>query len=112
MFPTLYQVHTRVLLTELSVSLNRPATLDDIGDEVLDDLAQHGFNWLWLLGIWQTGDAGRECSRTSADWRAGFLEDLPDVTDFDVCGSPFAVQSYTPHVAFGGARRWLAFAND
>lgn len=109
MFPTLYQVHTRVFLTELSKTLNRPATLDDVSDELLDDFAQQGFDWLWLLGIWQTGPAGREVSRTSADWRSGFVEDLPDVTDFDVCGSPFAIQSYTPHTAFGGAEALARF---
>ena len=52
MFPTLYQVHTRVFLTELSKTLNRPATLDDVSDELLDDFAQQGFDLLLLLGIW------------------------------------------------------------
>src|SRR5204863_234090 len=35
-YPALYQVNTRVWLTELSRSLGRRATLDDIGDAELD----------------------------------------------------------------------------
>lgn len=109
MFPTLHQIHTRVLLTELGETLQRRATLNDVPDELLDELAQQGVNWLWLLGVWQTGPAGQEKSRTSADWRAGFLEDLPDYTDLDICGSPFAICNYTPHVDFGGAAALARF---
>ena len=37
--PSLYQINTRVWLTELSRALGRPATLDDIPDAELDRLA-------------------------------------------------------------------------
>ena len=39
-YPTLYQINTRVWLTELSGTLGRPATLDDIPDVELDRLKQ------------------------------------------------------------------------
>jgi hypothetical protein len=65
--PSLYQVNTRVLLTELSGSLGRPATLHDIPDRELDLWAASGFAWVWLLSVWQTGPAGREISRRSRD---------------------------------------------
>ena len=42
-------------LTELSRRLGRRVTLDDIPDAELDRLAQMGFDWLWLLSVWQTG---------------------------------------------------------
>jgi hypothetical protein len=45
--PSLYQINTRVWLTELSQSLGRPATLDDIPDAELDHLAKMGFDWIW-----------------------------------------------------------------
>ena len=37
-YPSLYQVNTRVWLTELSQKLGRAATLDDIPDAELDRL--------------------------------------------------------------------------
>ncbi len=43
--PLLYQLNTRVLLTELSQRLGRRATLDDVPDERLDALASAGFDW-------------------------------------------------------------------
>ena len=52
--PLLYQINTRVWLTELSTSLGRPATLDDIPDAELDRLAKMGFDWVWFLSVWQT----------------------------------------------------------
>ena len=41
--PLLYQLNTRVRLTELSRALGRPATLDDLGDAELDRWAALGF---------------------------------------------------------------------
>ena len=57
---------------------------------------------MWLLGIWQTGDAGREISRGHADWLAEYRALLPDFAPTDVCGSPFAVRDYVVHRDFGG----------
>ena len=42
-YPSLYQINTRVWLTELSRALGRRATLDDIPDAELDRLAETGF---------------------------------------------------------------------
>jgi len=56
-YPTLYQINTRVWLTTLGRSLGRRATLDDIVDAELDKLAGRGFEWIWLLSVWQTGTA-------------------------------------------------------
>ena len=58
-FPSLYQINTRVWLTELSRALGRPATLDDIPDAELDRLAEMGFDWIWFLSVWQTGPAAQ-----------------------------------------------------
>ena len=100
--PSLYQINTRVLLTALSRALNRPATLDDVPDQDLDRLAEDGFDWVWFLGVWQTGAAGRKVSLENLEWRREFRELLPDFSDEDVCGSCFAIQSYEVHCDFGG----------
>jgi hypothetical protein len=100
--PTLYQFNTRVLLNSLSRSLGRTATLDDIPDRILNNLAAEGYDWAWFLGVWQTGAAGRKVSLENAEWRREYQELLPDFSDKDVCGSCFAIQSYTVHADFGG----------
>jgi glycosidase len=100
--PSLYQINTRVWLTELSDALGRPATLDDIPDAELDRLAAIGFDWIWLLSVWQTGDAGRRVSRTNPEWRAEFQETLHDLREEDIAGSGFAITGYDVHDLLGG----------
>jgi glycosidase len=100
--PVLYQINTRVWLADLSGQLGRPATLDDISDEQLDGLKRLGFDWIYLLGIWQTGAAGREVSRSNPEWRVEYEALLSDLKEDDICGSCFAVTEYAVHEALGG----------
>src|SRR6187200_708319 len=101
-YPCLYQINTRVWLTELSRGLGRRATLDDIPDADLDDVGRMGFDWVWLLSVWQTGPAAQRISRTNPEWRHEFQETLPDLRDEDIPGSGFAITDYRVHSALGG----------
>lgn len=101
-YPALYQLNTRVALTALARRLGRPATLDDLPDADLDRLAGLGFDWVWLLSVWQTGAEGRRLSRTNPEWLAEFRHTLPDLTDADIPGSGFAITGYTVHADLGG----------
>ena len=102
-YPALYQINTRVWLTELAHALGRGATLDDIPDAELDRLAEPGFDWVWFLSVWQTGPAAQAISRANPEWRREFAATLPDLRDEDIAGSGFAIQGYTVHRALGGA---------
>jgi glycosidase len=101
-YPALYQVNTRVWLTELSRGLGRHATLDDIPGAALDQFAALGFDWVWMLSVWQTGPAGQQVSRGNPEWRKEFEETLPDLRDEDIVGSGFAITGYVVHPALGG----------
>jgi len=100
--PALFQVNTRVRLSELSAALGRPATLDDIPDAEIDRLAADGFDLVWFLGVWQTGEAARFVSRSNPEWLAEYGRVLPDFRESDVCGSCFAIRDYRVHEEFGG----------
>jgi glycosidase len=101
-YPLLYQVNTRVWLTELSQKQGRSATLDDIPDAELDRLAEMGFDWVWFLSVWQTGPGAQHVSRSNAEWRREFQETLPDLREEDIAGSGFAITGYTVHTNLGG----------
>jgi hypothetical protein len=101
-YPALFQVNTRVRLSELAAELGREATLDDIPDAELDRLAVDGFDLVWFLGVWQTGEAARRVSRSKPDWLAEYHHVLPDFREDDVTGSCFAVRDYRLHEDFGG----------
>jgi len=103
-YSALYQINTRAWLHELGATLGRAATLEDVSDASIDQLAADGFHWVWLLGIWQTGDAGRQVSLNQPEWQAEYRELLPDFTADDVCGSPFAIRDYVVNRDFGGPR--------
>ncbi len=101
-YPSLYQINTRVQLTELSRKLGRTATLDDIPDAELDRLAEQGFDWVWLLSVWRTGLAAQRVSRQNPEWRREFEETLPDLKEEDIPGSGFAITGDTVHQVLGG----------
>ncbi len=100
--PTLYQINTRVWLQRRSAELGRDATLDDVSDADLDRFASLGFAWIYLLGVWQTGPAGREVARSEPELRRAYEELLEDLKEEDICGSCFAVTGYSVHEALGG----------
>ena len=101
-YPYLYQINTRVWLGERSRQLGRRATLQDIPDQLLDEIVARGFDYVWFLGVWQTGPAGRAVSLAHPEWLEEYRRTLPDFSDADVSGSPFAIQRYALHSDFGG----------
>jgi Alpha amylase, catalytic domain len=101
-YPSLFQINTRVRLSELSAGLGRRATLDDLPDSGIDALADRGFDVVWFLGVWQTGEAARQVSASNPEWLAEYQRVLPDCRPEDVVGSPFAVRDYHVHTDFGG----------
>lgn len=101
-YPTLYQVNIRVCLNALAKQLGRHATLDDIPEVMIADWAQKGFEWIWLLSIWQTGLAARTISRQDPSLRIELQQTLPDLVDDDIGGSGFAIRDYCASVELGG----------
>jgi 1,4-alpha-glucan branching enzyme len=101
-YPSLYQINTRVWLTELSQELGRPTTLDDISDSELDRLAKMGFDWIWFLSVWTTGERGRKVSLENLEWRHEFEHTLHNLKEEDIGGSGFAIAGYHVHPNLGG----------
>jgi len=93
-YPSLFQINTRVWLRRLSQEGSKRFTLADIDDATIDGFAQRGFDWIWLLSVWQTGPAGRAVSRSNPAWRAEYNAVLPDLAEDDICGSGFAITGY------------------
>jgi glycosidase len=108
-YPSLFQINTRVWLRRLSRDAGRRITLADIDDGTIDGFAARGFDWIWLLSVWSTGSAGRAVSRGNPHWRTEFKTVLSDLTDDDICGSGFAITSYTISDSLGGERGLTLF---
>ncbi len=101
-YPSLYQINTRVWLRSLTQRYSQNVTLAQVPDEELDRLASLGFEWIWLLGVWRTGEIGRQIASELPELRRIYQETLPDYQDTDICGSPFAITAYSVSPDLGG----------
>jgi glycosidase len=101
-YPSLYQINTRVWLRSLSKRYGHHVTLAQVPDEELDRLAFLGFEWIWLLGVWRTGDLGRQIASELPELRRVYQEALPDYQETDICSSPFAITAYSVSPDLGG----------
>lgn len=89
----IFQASARHLLCPENPALPQ-ATLGAIDDAFLSHIASMGFDWLYLYGVWDTGEMGQTISRAHpAFWRES-LSQVPGGGLEDVSGSPFAIKSY------------------
>ena len=95
-------MNTRLRLRELEAGLGRPATLDDMPDAELDHIAAQGFDWLYCLGVWSTGEAGRQVSRSNPDWRRDSRRCCPTSRSATSAGRA------SPSPPMRRTRRWAA----
>ncbi len=98
----LYELNIRTWANERATELGRDATLDDLPDTWLEHLAEHGFTWLYLMGVWPTGERSRAASLADVALRQYLVSVLPGSTDADICGSPLAPAAYTCDGKLGG----------
>jgi hypothetical protein len=100
-YPSLYEINARVYLNSLRLE-GSAGNLDDIPDTEIDELRRLGFDWIYLLGVWQTGKASRLVSRSLPELRPEYFALLEDLQEEDICGSCFAVKAYRVHADLGG----------
>ena len=99
--PLLYQINTRVWLTELS----RAWIASDAGRHPrcrTRSLGQAGLRLDLVLERLADGSPpGKQISRANPEWRREFQETLPDLREDDIAGSGFAITGYTVHPRTG-----------
>jgi hypothetical protein len=112
--PILYEVNTWVWLGELSRRHQRPVDLGTVPGPEWDAIASHGFDAVWLMGVWERSPAGIAISMRDKGLLEDFRRALPDFSAEDDVGSPYCVRRYAADGHLGGpeglaaARRRLA----
>ena len=99
--PHLYEINTWVWLHELSRKMNRTIRLGDVPDREWDVLQAKGFDYVWLMGLWERSPLGRRIARQHPDLQKEYAKALPGWQDSDVVGSPYAVRAYQPDPDLG-----------
>jgi len=102
LYPSIYQINTRVWLQSLTAQYGRSISLANVPDEELQRISMLGFDWLWLLGVWRTSDLGRQIALELPEMRQVYQDVLPDYQSEDICSSPFANTGYVVSPDLGG----------
>src|SRR5438309_1480556 len=101
-YPLLYEINTRCWLRELSLRAKGPVTLANEPDAEVSEWEKLGFTHIWLMGVWTTGPRSRAEALQATGLREAYRQALPDWTEADVTGSPYAIAEYQAPAALGG----------
>jgi hypothetical protein len=99
--PKLIQIDARAWMARLSARDGRRVTLGDVRPRDVEAIADLGFDLVWLTGTWSVGSTSRRVARSSPSLRQRRADVLPDGSDDDIVGSPYAVAAYEPADASG-----------
>ncbi|OGO17290.1 MAG: hypothetical protein A2Z02_06120 [Chloroflexi bacterium RBG_16_48_7] len=93
--PFLYEINSYTFLSKMAARYGRELTLPDIPDREWQDLADKGFNLVWLMGIWQRSALARRMAVSNTNLRQAYNFLMPGWTEKDIAGSPYAVYDYS-----------------
>lgn len=86
---SLYQINTRVWVKRFGAT----ARLKDVPTSYWQQLADLGIQYVWLMGVWQTGPNVLDYA-LEPGLQSEYSRVLPDWTSEDVIGSPYAIDRY------------------
>ena len=96
MNPTLYQINTRVWRHRFG----KDTQLLDVPDTYWKQLSKLGVHYVWLMGVWQTGPNVLNYA-LEPGLQEEYARVLPDWTEQDIIGSPYAIDRYVLHENLG-----------
>lgn len=99
--PHLYEINTWVWLEQLSQRHVRQIRLAEVPDEEWDQLASLGFDFIWLMGVWQRSPQSARVFQEDGSLAAQYDQALPGWGRDQVVGSPYAVAAYRPDPRIG-----------
>jgi glycosidase len=100
--PTIYEINTWVWLAELSAREGTSVTLGSVPAGDWDALAAHGFDAVWLMGVWERSPAGIAIANRNESLIEDFKHALPDFRPQDNVGSAYCVRRYMVDKQLGG----------
>jgi len=99
--PRIYEINTRVWLQQLSNKLNRQINLDNIPPQEWLKIRNLGCDWVWLMGVWQKSLISQGLARKDPNLQIEYSKVLPNWTEQDIVGSPYAVKDYSLNYELG-----------
>ncbi|GKT34602.1 alpha-amylase, putative [Aduncisulcus paluster] len=90
----LIELSSRPFFYKLSQQYGYDINFSNCPTEVWKHYQSYGITDIYFLGVWELGEYGLEHDRTDPGDISSYEEWLPDYTEDDIIGSPFAVVSY------------------
>jgi hypothetical protein len=100
--PFIYEINTWPWLASISMQEGRNMDLGSVPAAYWDEIADLGFDAVWLMGVWQRSPAGIQIALTKRDLLDSFRAALPDWGAADVVGSPYCIRDYVVDDQLGG----------
>ena len=100
--PIVYEINTRIWLSDLKDRRGREVTLADVPDQAIRRWKDMGLHAVWLMGVWQTSAFSAALCRASPGLRHEAGQILGEVRDDDLGASPYAIAGYEIDPALGG----------
>ena len=96
MHPILYEINTRVWRKRFGAATQ----LLEVPDAYWQQLGVLGVDYVWLMGVWKTGPNALNYA-LEAGLKQAYSRVLPDWTEEDIIGSPYAIDRYELDPALG-----------
>ena len=101
-YPSIYEINTWVWLSDLSQKYEIKVDLFSVPSAEWDAIAAHGFDAVWLMGVWERSPAGIAIANQNKALLDDFRRALPDFRPEDNVGSPYGVRRYVVDAHLGG----------
>jgi hypothetical protein len=102
--PLIYELNGRIWLKSIKKKYGKPLDLAHIPEDEIQAFKELHLDYLWLMGIWQTGKKSLTVSRDHPALQQEYRAALPDLKESDISGSPYAVAGYKPAKVFGSVQ--------
>lgn len=98
--PFLYEINTRVWIKRFYQ--DEKITIDQVPLNYWREFKQNGFDYIWLMGVWQTNQNTIEKYCFEEGLVNEYKSALHDFKHEDVIGSPFSIEDYKVNPELGG----------
>jgi glycosidase len=103
-YPCLYEINTWVWLWDLSRKYGKELNLGSVPSGEWDAIASHGFDAVWLMGVWERSPAGIAIANRNPALLEDFRRSLPDFRPQDNVGSAYCIRRYVVDEHLGGPK--------
>lgn len=104
MTKNIFEINTVTFINHLSNVYGKRMSLISVPDVEWEIIRDLGFEYIWLMGVWQRSLMSKQCAVENEDLRKNYDLALPGWNVEDISGSPYAIKAYKLDSTFGKRR--------